>query len=206
MAEHGRSLDELARAIEVADPATGRHGRAVAVQALRLAMTIDADLATSPAFRAGCLLHDAGKMAIPADVLGKPGALSESEWALMRRHPSIGARMCELAGADAEVIAIVRHHHERWDGTGYPGGLAGDRIPLAARILAVCDALDAMTSERPYRERPLTRDEALARIDAQRGAQFDPEVVDALLRRFRRTSALGRQLGAADDFGAAIAC
>jgi putative nucleotidyltransferase with HDIG domain len=206
MAEHGRSLDELARAIDVADPATGRHGRAVTVQALRLAMTIDVALATAPAFRLGCLLHDAGKMAIPTDVLGKEGPLDEGEWALMRRHPLIGARMCELAGAHADVIEIVRHHHERWDGTGYPYGLAGERIPLAARILAVCDALDAMTSERPYRERPLTRDEALARIDAQRGRQFDPEVVDALLQRFARTSALGRRLGSADDFSPAVAC
>ncbi len=206
MVEHGRSLDELARAIDVADPATARHGRAVTVLALRLAMSIDVTLATSPSFRLGCLLHDAGKLAIPADVLSKPGALDEAEWALMRRHPVIGARMCELAAAPPQTIEIVRHHHERWDGDGYPDRLSGDRIPLAARILATCDALDAMTSERPYRERPLSRDEALAQIEAQRGTQFDPEIVDALLRRFQRGRTLGRRWSTGDDLASAVAC
>jgi HD-GYP domain-containing protein (c-di-GMP phosphodiesterase class II) len=206
MAEHGRSLDALARAIDVADPATGRHGRTTTRLALRLAMAVDTPLATSPDFRVGCLLHDAGKLAIPADVLNKPGRLTEAEWALMRRHPRIGARMCELAGASRDAIAIVRHHHERWDGRGYPSGTSGERIPLGARVLAVCDAFDAMTSPRPYRERPFSVPEALSRIQAGRGTQFDPRVVDAMCSGDLRLARFGQQMASADAISAAVAC
>ncbi len=206
MAEQGRSLDALARAIDVADPVTGRHGRMTARLALRVAMAIDTTLATSPGFRLGCLLHDAGKLAIPADVLNKRGRLTEAEWALMRRHPRIGARMCELAGAPPDAIAIVRHHHERWDGRGYPSRLSAERIPLGARVLAVCDAFDAMTSPRPYRERPLSAPEALSRIQAGRGTQFDPRVVDTLLSSDLRLARFGQQMASADGISAAVAC
>jgi polar amino acid transport system substrate-binding protein len=206
MVEHGRSLDELVCAIDVADPATGRHGRATARLALRLAAAVDPALASSDDFRLGCLLHDAGKLAIPADVLAKPGRLTGAEWALMRRHPQLGARMCELAGAPDAVIEIVHHHHERWDGGGYPDALAGEQIPLAARVLAVCDAIDAMTSDRPYRERPLSQREALQRVHAARGTQFDPTIVDALLRRTWRPRTFERMLPFGDDVSAAVAC
>jgi putative nucleotidyltransferase with HDIG domain len=206
MVEHGGSLDELVCAIDAADPATGRHGRATTRLALRLAAAVNAPLAASDSFRVGCLLHDAGKIAVPAEILTKPGRLNESEWALMRRHPELGARMCELAGALPEAIEIVRHHHERWDGLGYPDGLAGHGIPLAARVLSVCDALDAMTSERAYRPRALSEREALERIHAGRGSQFDPAIVDTLLRRSWRPRTFERMTLFGDDVSAAVAC
>jgi len=206
MVEHGGSLDELVCAIDAADPATGRHGRATTRLALRLAASVDERLLDSPGFRLGCLLHDAGKLAIPSDVLAKPGRLTGAEWAMMRRHPELGARMCELAGAPTEAIEIIRHHHERWDGAGYPHALAGDAIPLSARVLAVCDAMDAMTSARPYRDRPLSPREALQRIHAARGTQFDPTIVDTLLRRTWRPRTFERALTFGDDVPAAVAC
>jgi putative nucleotidyltransferase with HDIG domain len=206
MVEHGSSMDGLLRALDATDPATGRHGRATARLAISLAAAVDVTLATSENFRLGCLLHDAGKLAIPAEILTKPGRLTEDEWALMRRHPELGARMCELAGAPAETTAIVRHHHERWDGIGYPNSLAGDSIPLAARVLAVCDAIDAMTSARPYRERPLTQREALQRIYECRGTQFDPAIVDTLLRRSWRPGTFERVTPFGDDVTTAVAC
>jgi putative nucleotidyltransferase with HDIG domain len=206
MVEHGCSLDELVCAIDATDPATGRHGRATTRLALRVAATVDPALAASESFRLGCLLHDAGKLAIPADILAKPGRLTEAEWALMRRHPQLGARMCELAGAPPETIAVVRHHHERWDGDGYPNRLAGENIPLGARVLAVCDAIDAMTSQRPYRERPFSQPEARERVHASRGTQFDPTVVDALLRTTWWPRTLERMPSSGDDVSAAVAC
>ncbi len=199
-------MDGLLRAIDAADPATGRHGRATTRLAVSLAAAVDVTLATSESFRLGCLLHDAGKLAIPAEILTKPGRLTEDEWALMRRHPELGARMCELAGAPPETTAIVRHHHERWDGIGYPNSLAGESIPLAARVLAVCDAIDAMTSVRPYRDRPLTQREALQGVYECRGTQFDPTIVDTLLRRSWRPETFERVTPSGDDVTAAVAC
>jgi HD-GYP domain-containing protein (c-di-GMP phosphodiesterase class II) len=206
MVEHGSSLHALIGAIDLADPATGRHGRATTRLGIRLAAAVDPALATSESFRLGCLLHDAGKLAIPADILTKPGRLSEAEWALMRRHPQLGARMCELAGAPRETTAIVRHHHERWDGLGYPNALVGESIPLGARVLAVCDALDAMTSQRAYRDRPLSDREAMERVYASRGSQFDPAIVDTLLRTTWRPRTFVRIGGVEDDVPSAIAC
>jgi HD-GYP domain-containing protein (c-di-GMP phosphodiesterase class II) len=124
-------------------------------------------------------LHDVGKAAIPDAVLEKPGPLDEEEWAVMRSHTLIGERILAAAPALARAAELVRSSHERFDGTGYPDGTAGDAIPLAARIIAVCDAFDAMTTPRPYRPTPLSTDEALAELREGGGTQFDSAVVAA---------------------------
>jgi HD-GYP domain-containing protein (c-di-GMP phosphodiesterase class II) len=128
------------------------------------------------------LLHDLGKLALPSAILLKPGPLSAEEWAVIHRHPELGAQMLSLAGAGwAELGRIVLAHHERWDGSGYPSGLARDAIPLEARILSVVDAFDAMTSPRVYRQ-PLASEEARAELKRCSGRQFDPLVVSAFLQ------------------------
>ncbi len=129
------------------------------------------------------LLHDIGKRAIPAAILNKPGPLTEQEWAIMRLHPEIGYQMLVGAGgAYTHIAPLVLTHHERWDGLGYPFGLAGEAIPLGARILAVADAYDAMTEQRPYRL-PRTTAEASAEVRLCAGSRYDPLVVEALAYR-----------------------
>ena len=128
--------------------------------------------------RLAARLHDVGKTAIPAAVLDKPGALDEAEWEFIRRHPLIGERIVLAAPALADTAALIRSSHERLDGRGYPDGLAGQDIPLGSRIIAVCDAFDAMTSTRPYRK-PLDVTAALTELKAHAGSQFDTMVIDA---------------------------
>ena len=130
-------------------------------------------------------LHDVGKIAVPDAILDKPGALDPVEWSFMRRHPLIGERILLAAPALRPVARLVRSSHERWDGGGYPDGLRGDEIPLGARVVAVCDAFDAMTSERPYRE-SVTESDAIAELRCCAGTQFDPIVVEAFARVIAR--------------------
>jgi HD-GYP domain-containing protein (c-di-GMP phosphodiesterase class II) len=128
------------------------------------------------------LLHDIGKLRTPVEILHKPGSLTDDEWAILRRHPGEGQEMLErVGGMLAEIGPAVRGHHERWDGRGYPDGLAGTDIPLAARIICVCDAFSAMTTNRPYRA-AMPVEDAIAELVACSGTQFDPDVVAALLR------------------------
>jgi HD-GYP domain-containing protein (c-di-GMP phosphodiesterase class II) len=122
-------------------------------------------------------LHDLGKLAIPEEILRKPSALNESERLVLQRHPQIGYRMLESLGVEP-IAEWVLHHHERWDGSGYPDGLRAEQIPLGARIIFVADAFDAMTSERVYRK-PLSERDAVAELERCAGSQFDPTVVDA---------------------------
>ena len=129
--------------------------------------------------RLAASLHDLGKLAIPEEILRKPGPLTDAERVVLERHPQIGYRMLESLDVDP-IADWVLHHHERWDGAGYPEGLAGERIPLGARIIFVADAFDAMTSNRLYRA-PLTHEEALREVERCSGSQFDPEVVHAFL-------------------------
>lgn len=174
------TLTALTSALDFRDNETGGHSdRVVAYMELLLEqMNIrGAELAT---LRRGALLHDVGKIGVPDSVLRKPTALSEAEWAVMKRHPEFGARIIAGIPFLEEVARIVRHHHERWDGMGYPDGLKGDRIPLGARIFAVGDSFDAMTSDRPYR-RALLIDAAREEIRRCGGAQFDPVAVTAFL-------------------------
>ena len=127
--------------------------------------------------RLGGSLHDLGKLAIPEEILQKPTSLSSAEWLVVQRHPQIGHRMLESLGVEP-IADWVLHHHERWDGTGYPNGVAGDAIPLGARIIFVADAFDSMTSNRLYKP-PRSRNAAIAELERCAGTHFDPDVVRA---------------------------
>ena len=174
-------IESLAAAVEAKDSVTSRHLRAVSRLATQLARAVDPDLCQSDDFLFGCLLHDVGKIGVPEKILMKPGALTRAEWEVMRRHPQTGARVVRPLGLPDVVTDVVLHHHERWDGGGYPDGLAADEIPLAARVFSVCDALEAMTAARPYRG-PLPAQVAFERVRLEAGQQFDPDVVGALER------------------------
>jgi putative two-component system response regulator len=171
----------LADAVDVRDRATGLHAQRVRRYALELAELIDPALLEDPSLEYGFLLHDVGKIGISDQVLLKPGPLSPEEQELVRLHPNIGAQILrDVALLQGAGLDVVLHHHERWDGAGYPHGLAGEGIPLSARIFAVADTLDAMTSDRPYRS-AVAWDDAVGEIVAQSGRQFDPEIVDAFV-------------------------
>jgi len=172
-------IASLAAAVEAKDAVTSRHLHAVSRLAMDLGALVDSGLLMSEDFLFGCLVHDVGKIGVPEGILSKPGPLDEDEWRVMRLHPATGVNVLAPLGRTGMVTDIVLHHHERWDGDGYPDGLTGDAIPLPARVFAVCDALEAMTSPRPYRG-PLAPEEAFARVVAEGGRQFDPRVVAAL--------------------------
>ncbi len=168
----------LSNAVEARDAYTGKHAERVAAYGLELARATGSSLAVDPQIEFGFLLHDVGKVAIPDAILFKPQPLSAEERGLMERHPLIGweiLREIEFLGV---AKLVVRSHHERWDGTGYPDRLADDSIPYAARVFAVADTLDALTTTRPYREAmPFARARTIIQDGA--GSQFDPSVVDA---------------------------
>ena len=171
----------LASALETKDIGTRAHSQRVQRYALALACTIDGAVGSDPSAEYGFLLHDVGKIGIPDQILRKSGPLDDAERALMQTHTLLGEQM--LAGVPflhGRGLEIVRSHHERWDGGGYPDGLSRDQIPLGARIFAVADTLDAMTSERPYR-RAVSWDRARQEILSESGKQFDPEIVTAFV-------------------------
>lgn len=170
----------LSNAVEFRDAYTGKHAERVAAYGLLIARTAGLELADAPETEFGFLLHDVGKVAIPDSILHKPGPLSEEERALMATHPDIGARIVGEISFLGDAVCVVRSHHERWDGRGYPDGLAGEAIPLAARVFAVADVLDALTTERPYRKAS-SMGVAREMIAAGSGTQFDPAVVDGFL-------------------------
>ena len=172
-------IESLATAVEAKDTVTSRHLRAVSRLAVKLAALVEPELTSSEDFRFGCLLHDVGKIGVPEKILAKPGPLTPAEWVIMRTHPRMGADVIKPLRLAPVVGHIVLHHHERWDGAGYPEGLSDTAIPLEARIFAVCDALEAMTAQRPYRG-PLPAQVAYHRVREAAGRQFDPAVVDAL--------------------------
>ena len=192
-----QTIESLARALEWKDAATGGHALRVQRYALQLAAAADPVLLGDPSVEAGFLLHDVGKIAIPDSILRKRGPLTPSEQNLMRRHTLIGSDLLTgiplLAG---QGLGVVRSHHERWDGAGYPDGLSGEAIPSAARVFAVADALDAMTSDRPYR-RAMTWAAAGREILAQSGRQFDPMVVEAFVSRDRVLRSIRREFATA---------
>ena len=175
-----RAAASLARAVDARDVYTGSHSQRVAELAARTARRLGLADEEVELTRLAASLHDLGKLAIPEEILRKPGPLTEPERIVLERHPQIGFRMLESLGVDP-VADWVLHHHERWDGSGYPDGLPGERIPLGARIIFVADAYDAMISERVYRRR-VSPTEAIAELDRCAGTQFDPHVVNALAK------------------------
>lgn len=176
------TIEALAHAIDAKDQVTHGHIRRVQREAVRLAEHLGIrDEREIKAIEAAALLHDMGKLAVPEHILNKPGRLSPAEFEIMKTHAPIGAEI--LSGIDFPypVVPIVRHHHENWDGTGYPDGIRGDEIPIGARILSVVDCFDALTSDRPYRPR-MTTEEAMQILDQRRGSMYDPQIVDAFRR------------------------
>lgn len=171
----------LGRALDARDAYTGGHSERLARWAEATAKMLGARDDEVQDIRWGALLHDIGKIAVPDAILQKPARLTEDEWAIMRRHPIIGEEILRPVERLRGVARILRHHHERWDGTGYPDGIREDAIPLGARILAVVDAYSAITDERPYKAaRP--HEEAVAELRRVAGAQFDPRAVEAFCR------------------------
>jgi ribonuclease P protein subunit RPR2 len=170
------TMKSLATVIEAKDQTTRGHLDRTQVFGLALANRIDPELAASPTLGYGFFLHDIGKVGIPEHILCKAGPLSVDEWMVMRNHPVIGAQIVAPIAFLADTVELIRHHHERFDGSGYPDGLHGQSIPLGSRIFAVADSFDAMTSDRPYRG-SIGIDRALEELRNGAGSQFDPRVV-----------------------------
>jgi putative nucleotidyltransferase with HDIG domain len=175
------TIEALAQTIDAKDQVTHDHIRRVQENSVRLAGVLGVtDEGEIQALKAASLLHDVGKISVPEHILNKPGRLTPSEMTIMRRHAPVGADILSVIGFPYPVVPIVRHHHENWDGTGYPDGLAAEAIPIGARILMVVDCFDALTSDRPYRPR-FEPAAALQVLVERRGTMYDPRVVDAFL-------------------------
>lgn len=191
LAQLARVAEKVIDAIERKDRYTAGHTRRVMYFASRIAREMGVRGDQLEKVRLGAALHDAGKLAVSDAILRKPGALDEQERAVMARHPRLGLSVLTRVTAQGgvagqlidEVFAGMSYHHERWDGRGYPDGRRGTEIPWIARIVAVADAFDAMTSHRPYR-RGIAREVAVAELSRQRGSQFCPQVIDAFLQAF----------------------
>ena len=188
------AVNVLARAVDAKDPYTQRHSERVADLSIAIATALGWQIPEIVALRTAALVHDVGKIGVPDAVLAKHEHLDEEEWRVIRAHPGLGAQI--VSGVlSADQVSWVRGHHERHDGGGYPDGLAGEDVPLGASVLAVADAWDAMTSDRPYRP-ALSIDEALRRCHEGRGTQFRPEVIEAL-DRLAEAGALDQRFGGA---------
>jgi len=174
------SVELAVQALEARDQLIARHSARAADLATRLAQHLDLDAGCVELMRMAAMLHDLGMIGVRDDILHKPGPLDEDEWEIMRRHPDIGADLIAWHPALAPATPLVRHHHECWDGSGYPAGLRGDVIPMGARILAVAEAFDTITNRRIYRADPLSADDAIRDISERSGSWYDPSVVGAL--------------------------
>lgn len=179
-----QSLLGLANALEAKDPYTRGHSERVGATSATLARALGLGPAEVDTVAQAGFLHDIGKIGVPEAVLGKPGALTEEDWALMRRHPLIGAQIVAPFDFLASAAPIIRHHHERCDGSGYPDGLRGEAIPLGACIVAVADVYDALTSDRPYRA-ALGPEQALEHLGAEAARTLDARVVAAFVQAHR---------------------
>ena len=188
-------IASLAQAVEAKDGYTEAHTERVARYALLLAATVTASGSTYQALKMGGMLHDVGKIGIPDYILNKPGKLTPDEWAVMRQHPVIGAKICQPLRRSDQLVPMVRHHHERLDGSGYPDGLHGGEIFIGAQILGIADFYDACTSDRPYRS-AMTPEQTLEllRTLARKG-QVDEELVETFVAIVRREGEAGRAGG-----------
>lgn len=181
---HLRTIEALALAIDAKDDVNQDHLRRLQIFSVEIGKELGLDENNLEAIRAASLLHDIGKLAVPEHIISKPGRLTAQEMQKMKVHPAVGAEILEQVEFPYPVVPIVRAHHERWDGAGYPDGIAGENIPIGARILAAVDCLDALASDRTYRKAlPLT--DAMAHVSGESGKAFDPRVVEVLERRFR---------------------
>ena len=177
-------LDALVTAIDTKDRYTRRHSEDVMHFSLEMAEEMGMDEKTKRTLAVAALLHDVGKTGVPDLVLRKPGSLSDSEYEIVKQHPMMGAAIVSAVPGMEDTLDCIRHHHERWDGEGYPFGLIREECPLLARLMAVADAMSAMTTDRPYRK-ALTMDEAIKRLQAGAGSQWDPNCVDAMMSAYR---------------------
>ena len=181
--QYRATIEALAHAVDAKDQVTHGHIRRVQTASLALARELGCtDMAQLQAIEAASLLHDLGKLAIPDHILNKPGKLTDAEYTRMKEHAAIGAEILSGIEFPYPVVPIVRHHHENWNGTGYPDGIAGTAIPIGARILQVVDCYDALMSDRPYRP-GMRREEALAILRERRGTMYDPEVVETFIEK-----------------------
>jgi len=174
------TIRTLNATVEAKDPYTAGHSHRVRAVSLLLGRRFGLSEDRLELLGAGALFHDVGKIGVPDAILTKPAVLSPAEFEIVKQHSERGAEILSIISRLHGAVATVRHHHERWDGLGYPDGLAGDEIPLEAAIVGLADAWDAMTTARPYSQ-PLTTDAALQQVRAGRGNQFRPDVVDAFL-------------------------
>lgn len=186
---HLRAIEALAMAVEARDHGTHDHLKRVQIYALEIGRELGIEGPELRALHAAALLHDIGKLAVPEQILSKPGRLTPEEFEIVKTHPVVGAEIVNQVGFPYPVAPIVRAHHEKWNGGGYPDGLKGEQIPLGARILSVVDCLDALASDRPYR-RAMPMDEAMAMIAKEAGSSFDPRVAGVLERRCRELEAM----------------
>jgi diguanylate cyclase (GGDEF)-like protein/putative nucleotidyltransferase with HDIG domain len=191
---HLRTIEALALAIEAKDDTTHAHLRRVQVYARELARHLHLDESQTRALEAAALLHDIGKLAVPEYIINKPGKLTREEFERMKVHPVVGAQILECVQFPYPVVPIVRSHHERWDGTGYPDGLAGEEIPMGARIIAAVDCFDALASDRQYR-RALPLEDALAEVRRLAGSALDPKIVSLIERYYLEWEQLAREAG-----------
>src|SRR5579863_9922689 len=185
---HVRTIEALALAIDAKDHTTHDHLQRVQLYAIEIGKDLGLSEQELDALTAAAVLHDIGKLAVPESIISKPGKLTRSEFEKMKIHPVVGAEILERVEFPYPVVPIVRSHHEKWDGSGYPYGLRGEEIPIGARILSVVDCLDALASDRQYR-RALPLDEAMAKVASEAGTAFDPRVVQALQARYQELEA-----------------
>lgn len=178
--EYHELVECITNALDARDPYTGHHSRRVSDMACLLCGKLGMDAAQTQEIHIAGHLHDIGKIGIPDRVLLKEGRLDDEEWELMKQHPQIGAKIMSRSEHFSRIAAILLHHHERWDGKGYPFGAKGEEIPIGARIIAVCDSIDAMASNRSYR-RALPLDVVRGEIEKNIGIMYDPVVAQAAL-------------------------